>query len=322
MTLQFSAEGEDGAVQALDDQIEVLTGSLTVKQRAFIHHYLRHRNVTGAYRHAYDVSKSSYNTYRRNAHALIKSPVMQEIIALHGRRTMLATRITQEEIVSKWWTIANTPITEVVRLHVPPCRYCHGINHAFQWTTEREFREAHDRAVVELCVGLTAGDIADMATAISEGKTIDPRLPNCDGGFGFDVRGVPKAECPECRGRGGPPILEITDTDLLSPEARLIIQGIKKTPHGIEVVFADRIKALENIARYLGMFAGRLADEIPNPLEQLARRLMSQSSTVPVVLDEDLQLAPNYLNAIQDGSEIEDLHFSRDDGENGDYPEP
>lgn len=321
MTLQFSAEVEDGAAQALDDQIEALTGSLTVKQRAFIHHYLRHRNVTGAYRHAYDVSKSSYNTYRRNAYALIKSPVMQEIIALHGRRTMLATRITQEEIVSKWWTIANTPITEVVRLHVPPCRYCHGINHAFQWTTEREFRETHDRAVAELCIGLTAGDSSDMATAISDGKTTDPSLPNCDGGFGFDIRRVPNAACPECRGRGGSPILEITDTDLLSPEARLIIQGIKKTPHGIEVVFADRIKALENIARYLGMFAGRSTDEIENPLEQLARRLMAQSGTVPVVLDEDLPQEYVYLDAKVQRPGAGFIGFARDD-QDDEYVEP
>tara|TARA_R110000851_G_scaffold296061_2_gene451114 strand:- start:618 stop:803 length:186 start_codon:yes stop_codon:yes gene_type:complete len=52
MTLQISLEADESAAQALDDQIKALTRSITIKQQAFIHHYLQNRNVTGPYRHA------------------------------------------------------------------------------------------------------------------------------------------------------------------------------------------------------------------------------------------------------------------------------
>jgi len=322
MTVHVSLEANDVGAEALEEEINALTGSLTAKQQEFITHYLRHRNATSAYRHAYDVSKSKYNTFRRNAHTLIKSPIMQEIIALYGRRTTLTTRITQKEVARAWWTIANTPISDVVKVHVPPCRHCHGMNHDFQWKTEREFREALGHAIAKLCVGLTGGDAADMAAAIHAGTIADPSVPSCDGGFGFNTRLAPRSECPECNGHGDKPILEITDTALLSPAASMMIQGIRQTAHGIEVNFVDRVKAIENLAKYLGMFATPLVDETQNPLERLARRLMAEAQSVPVVPDEDLPPEHVYLDA--DGQQLgaSFIGFARDDLDDDEYVEP
>lgn len=74
----------------------------------------------------------------------------------------------------------------------------------------------------------------------SDGREIDPsREPNPD--------------CGICRGEGSPHV-HIADTSKLSPAAKLVYQGAKETKFGIEVQTADRMKALDNVARHLGMF--------------------------------------------------------------------
>lgn len=74
----------------------------------------------------------------------------------------------------------------------------------------------------------------------SDGREIDPsRDPNPD--------------CGICRGEGSPHV-HIADTSKLSPAAKLVYQGAKETKFGIEVQTADRMKALDNVARHLGMF--------------------------------------------------------------------
>lgn len=309
------------AATELDQEIDVLFNSMTIKQRAFIAHYFQHYNATAAYRHAYDTRKSSYATISRNACALTKTPIMQEAIRLHGRRTMLATSITQEAIAEKWWTIANTPITDIVRVDVPPCRHCYGKGHAYQWTTEREFNEALDQAVFKLCAGLIGEDREALEASIRAGGIDDPSLPKIDGGFGYNSRLTPVNACPECAGRGGTPIIDITDTSLLSADALLLLQGIKQTQSGIELTFADRAKTLENLAKFLGMFAGKVESETENPLERLARRLMAEASTVPVVRDEDLP--PDRLYSEDGAGAVGFVSFADDDeGFDDEYVEP
>lgn len=63
----------------------------------------------------------------------------------------------------------------------------------------------------------------------------------------------PNPDCGICRGEGSPHV-HIADTSKLSPSAKLLYQGAKETKFGIEVMTADRMKALDNVARHLGMF--------------------------------------------------------------------
>lgn len=63
----------------------------------------------------------------------------------------------------------------------------------------------------------------------------------------------PDPDCIKCRGEGSPHV-HIADTSKLSPAAKLVYQGAKETKFGIEVMTADRMKALDNVARHLGMF--------------------------------------------------------------------
>lgn len=63
----------------------------------------------------------------------------------------------------------------------------------------------------------------------------------------------PDPDCIKCRGEGSPHV-HIADTTNLSPTAKLLYQGAENTKFGIKVNVADRMKALDNVARHLGMF--------------------------------------------------------------------
>ncbi|WP_413520607.1 terminase small subunit [Psychrobacter glacincola] len=68
-----------------------------------------------------------------------------------------------------------------------------------------------------------------------------------------DISQEPDADCIKCRGEGSPHV-HIADTSKLSPTGRLLYQGAENTKFGIKVNVADRMKALDNVARHLGMF--------------------------------------------------------------------
>lgn len=73
----------------------------------------------------------------------------------------------------------------------------------------------------------------------------------------IDPSREPNPDCGICRGEGSPHV-HIADTSKLSPSAKLLYQGAKETKFGIEVMTADRMKALDNVARHLGMFKDKV----------------------------------------------------------------
>jgi phage terminase small subunit len=44
------------------------------------------------------------------------------------------------------------------------------------------------------------------------------------------------------------------DTRTLSPKAKLLYAGVKQTRDGFEIKMRDQDKAMENVAKHLGMF--------------------------------------------------------------------
>lgn len=117
-------------------------------------------------------------------HQLLKKVEIQQAIRSRNRDIAEAARATDDRVTME--------ILEIFERGKPyNCRYCWGIDHAYQWT-EREYER-------ELTAALKAGAAA----------------PNFSGGFGFIKKGEINEDCPECKGKGQSYELPADDKDRL-----------------------------------------------------------------------------------------------------------
>jgi len=145
------------------------------------------------------------------------------------------TEISADRVLQHWWDIATADPNDIVHLRRVCCRHCYGIDHKYQWWDEKEYRAAV------------------QAAELSANGEEQPVIPSDYGGYGFNRLLPPHKECPFCSGEGIPEV-HIEDTCNLGPKAKLLYAGIKQTQAGIEVKFRDQDKAMENVAKHLGMF--------------------------------------------------------------------
>lgn len=212
----------------------------TAKQQIFIDEYVKHRSSIEAYRTAYDATRMRPSTAHRNAHRLLNSEqVRTEIdkrLAEIGESVHDETAFDVTQALQAFMDIATADPDELTGLRIGACRYCWGDGHNYQYRHEREYLEA----------------LAD-----AEEKGEDHKLPMPDGGFGYNRTRPPHPECTECDGLGEQYFAPI-DTSKISPSAKALFQGAKPTQAGIQILVADKAKALENAAKIVGAFTDRL----------------------------------------------------------------
>lgn len=216
--------------------------ALTAKQQHFVKEYLIDLNATqAAIRAGY-----SPKTAEQQASRLLSNVKVQAAIQKAMDKRAAKVEITADMVLRRWWDIATADPNDLIHLRRLACRYCHGIDHQYQWVDEEEYAQAVKEAV-------------DQAEAISKelDKPVSEILPKEDGGYGFDRLADPHPNCPQCRGEGRPD-LHIEDTRKLKGGAKLLYAGLKQTKAGLEVVMQDQAKALENVARHLGMFKDKV----------------------------------------------------------------
>jgi len=202
--------------------------ALTAKQRCFVDEYLIDLNATQAAIRA----KYSPKTAQEQSSRLLSNVMVQAAIAVRQKQMAKATGITPEKVLQRWWELANVDVNELIEYRRDNCRHCWGKGHQYQWTEgeyEKAQREAEDK-----------GDDS----------------PECSGGFGYVATREPNPECPECSGEGRGKI-HVHDTRRLSGPARQLYAGVKLSKDGLQVLMEDRSRALENVARHLGMFESR-----------------------------------------------------------------
>ena len=204
---------------------------LTPKQQRFVDEYLIDLNATQA---AIRAGYSPKSAGRFAQELLLKTHIAQAIEQAKAERSE-RTKITQDDVLKMWHNLATVDYNEISQLLNINCRYCWGIDHEYQYTPKEWQR---------VC------ESADKEQA--------SRPPF--GGDDFNHKRAPNPNCPECGGLGNATI-HLHDTDRLSPQAKLAYQGAKAGKFGIEVLTTDRMKALDNIARHLGMFNDKLQME-------------------------------------------------------------
>jgi len=210
--------------------------ALTAKQKRFAEEYLIDLNATQA---AIRAGYSPKTANEQGARLLANVSVQTYIAELMEKRE-LRTKITQDMVLQRWWEIATADPNELTALRRLNCRFCHGIDHEYQWRDEKELESA-------------------MSSELMLAKVEDrrPREINANGGFGYDELADPHPDCPSCNGEGTVD-LHFADTRKLKGASRLLFAGVKQTKFGIEVSMQDQGKALENVARHLGMFKDKV----------------------------------------------------------------
>lgn len=227
------------------------TAKLNPKQSAFVDEYLVDLNATqAAIRAGY-----SAKTAGQIGHELLKKPEVQAAIEARRKKMQEDTAITPEAVLRRWWELASADPNELIQFRRVCCRHCYGDGHAYQWKDDAEY---------------------ERAVANAEANELEP--PTDEGGYGFNPTLNPHPKCPKCFGEGHGEV-HANDTRHLSPSARLLYDGVKQTKEGFEIKMQDRAKALENVAKHLGMFKLDVNHGIQedNPLAALMQQLAGKT---------------------------------------------
>ena len=214
---------------------------LTDNQERFVQELIKGKKQREAYKIAYPASlKWKDNSVDNKASLLLKNvKVMQRYDELKSRLIKESEDeciVTTKDVLKHWYSIATADPNEIIHLRRVCCGHCFGINHEYQWRDEKEYNQS-----------------VQSATKIATEQDKEPIIPSNIGGYGFDRTIRPHPKCPICMGEGHAET-HIEDTRHLSKKAKLLYAGVKQTSTGIEIKFRDQDKAMENIARHLGMF--------------------------------------------------------------------
>lgn len=215
---------------------------LTAKQQRFVDEYLIDLNGAAAARRA----GYSVKTARQQADENLSKPDILAAIQAAQDALSERTQITQEMVLRRWWDIATADPNELIQYRRTNCRHCHGLDFAYQWLDEAEFQK-------------------DLAVAAAVEGARYESLPTDDGGYGYDKKADPHPNCPKCAGEGREDVFA-HDTRHLLGAARLLYAGVKITKDGLEIKMKDQDKALENVARHLGMFKEKIEHSITDDL--------------------------------------------------------
>lgn len=206
------------------------------RREEFIRLYLIHKNASQAYREA--GYKDGPGT-RQSASALLSSPYVQERLADEREKTLAKLDVNVEAVLDRFKAIAFGDAAAITEYVVGACRYCHGIEHRYQWRTPREFSDAVE-------------DFMNKTEAYQ--TTHSP--PDNEGGYGYRFTLLPHPDCPECDGRGVAQV-RFKDTRLMTPDERKLFAGVKQTQHGIEFKLNDQVAALKELAEHVQFYKAR-----------------------------------------------------------------
>ncbi len=202
--------------------------NLTQKQTAFVREYLIDLNGKRAAIRVGCSEKSAEVT----ASKWLRLAKVQDALAAAQKARAERTDITADMVLQQWWKLATADPNRLVQHRRVCCRHCWGADHKYQWRAS-EYQAA-------------------MVKADEDAGGGDPKYPSDAGGYGFDATREPNMNCPECRGEG---IGEVYIHDSRKAgDAQILYAGAEQGVNGVKIKIRDQDKALELVAKHLGMF--------------------------------------------------------------------
>lgn len=217
----------------------------TLEQRFVAEFVVDHDPIAAATRAGYKGDPANVELVFMRKHYIRRA--IQKAIDKLNERSVAESKF----VLDQWIDVATADVSKIVRIWKQSCRYCYGLGHKYQWRDHEEWAEAVEAAIKahEAKLAAVQGTTAPVPVLM---------MPSTDGGFGFDPRHVPHEDCPRCYGLGVDKVV-LTDTALLPAREAKLIKTIKQGKSGeIEIQFRDQDKAVELIARNLGMLNDKL----------------------------------------------------------------
>lgn len=227
--------------------------TLTAKQERFVDEYLIDLNATQAAIRAGYSAKTAHVIGTEN----LGKPKIRDLVAKRQAERAERTQIDADWVFKRWAQLAQADHNELSSLVVGCCRHCHGTGFQYQWKDEEEFEEAQE-----------------YHFSLPDDQRVKRDPPVLGGGYGFNPRREPNPDCPKCDGYGTTRTV-FRDTTKLSPEGQALYAGVKETQHGLEIKTHDQMKALEMMARHLGMFPNKVEHTGKNggPIETISTEM-------------------------------------------------
>lgn len=236
---------------------------LTPKEAKFCAEFIKTNNLAQSYRSVYGYPEMSNAAAYQAGRRALEIPRVADKLRSHANLLVRRSQMSVVDVFQEWLDIIRADPTELVTIRRVNCRHCWGRDHKYRWRDSDEF------AAVQ-------AEVLDWNSKPEHATTKRP-LPVDDGGYGWRKNHQPNAYCPKCDGEGHLD-LWIADLATVSPQALKLFAGIKQTQHGIELKLHDRMSAIENVAKALGMFKTVIQLDVGNGEEKQVQ--------APVTLDE------------------------------------
>lgn len=212
---------------------------LNPKEAKFLAKFIESNNVAESFRTVYGYPQMSNQMAYASGRRVLDIPRVKEKLTAHTNLLVRRTQMSVVDVFQEWLDIIRADPTELVTIRRVNCRHCWGRDHKYRWRDSDEFAVAQ-------------AEVLDWNSKPDHATTQRP-LPNDVGGYGWRKNHQPNSDCPKCDGEGHLD-LWIADLATVSPQALKLFAGIKQTQHGIELKLHDRMGAIENVAKALGMF--------------------------------------------------------------------
>lgn len=209
---------------------------------AFVEQYVLDLDVVEAGRRAgFTPNEAEY---------VIKTKAVLAAIQFVKSTRAARTGIYADHVLRRWWQVASADARELIEMRRVNCRYCWGIDFAYQFTLN-EHREA-----------VRAHKAAMDQTPLKLRRDFDER-----GGIGFNRYADPNPDCPECMG-AGVECVYVHDSRNYSPAAAALYQGVEISDKGkMRVLMRDQAEAEKMAAQHLGMFVNRNVNLNLDPMQ-------------------------------------------------------
>ncbi|MGB5115736.1 MAG: terminase small subunit [Providencia rettgeri] len=229
--ISTAQSSEQDNVHNDENTFDVRNYGLSDSQVKFVNEYLIDLNRAAAYKRA--GYKGEGNTAYVNATRMLRNAKVSRAIADALAERERRTEITQDAVLKMWWDIATADVNELTEYRRLCCRHCWGFGFNYQWRDAIEFEDA-----------------------VTEARAKKKKIPNDNGGYGYDNSLDPNPDCPRCSGFGIGRA-HFHDTRDLTGSARRLFAGVKEGKFGIEVITRNQDEALKMVAQHLGMLKNR-----------------------------------------------------------------